>query len=407
MKTPSFPLTITEKGVSAVIRKYERIRGGKTHSYFIIDYILKGKRKQECRTDLNKAKAAAQAACIKIANGQQPTLELTSLEQLSYIRAVELLAPVRVPVDTACREYADAQQILGGKASITEACREWIKRNAVELQKITVADAAKKLGLETLREKSLLRRKALAWSMAHLEKAFGSNNVDFITPDLISRHLSGLDLAERSKKNHRDSIGFFNRWLILRGYLAKGTDWLENVQDYSKAKTGEIEIYTPEEIKKILLGAGDMTPFVAIGAFAGLRHAETARLDWREIDLEDGFIEVHAAKSKTGERRLVPIHDNLKQWLLQHRPASGDGPVTPYANTTKQLSKVARAAGMEWKHNALRHSFISYRVAESADVPRVSDEAGNSPQMIRQHYLRRVKPLQATEWFSIMPNINN
>jgi integrase len=241
--------------------------------------------------------------------------------------------------------------------------------------------------------------------MAHLEKSFGTVNEDTITPDLVSRHLSSLDLAERSKKNHRDSIGFFNRWLILRGYLAKGADWLEHVQDYSARKLSEIEIYTPDEIARLLRSAGDMTPFVAIGAFAGLRHAEIARLDWREIDLADGFIEVHANKSKTGERRLVPMHDNLKQWLLPHRPASGDGAVTPYANTTKQLLKVAKSAGFVWKHNALRHGYISYRVAETADVPRVSDEAGNSPAMIRQHYLRRVKPAQAAEWFAIMPEV--
>jgi hypothetical protein len=34
---------------------------------------------------------------------------------------------------------------------------------------------------------------------------------------------------------------------------------------------------------------------------------------------------------------------------------------------------------MVWKKNALRHTYISYRVAECADVARVADESGNSP----------------------------
>jgi hypothetical protein len=51
----------------------------------------------------------------------------------------------------------------------------------------------------------------------------------------------------------------------------------------------------------------------------------------------------------------------------------------------------------------LRHSFISYRVAETADVSRVADEAGNSVAIIRQHYLRRVKPAEAARWFAIAP----
>ena len=36
--------------------------------------------------------------------------------------------------------------------------------------------------------------------------------------------------------------------------------------------------------------------------------------------------------------------------------------------------------------HGLRHSFISYRVAETQDVAKVALEAGNSPQIIFQHY---------------------
>jgi hypothetical protein len=58
---------------------------------------------------------------------------------------------------------------------------------------------------------------------------------------------------------------------------------------------------------------------------------------------------------------------------------------------------------MEWKHNALRHTYISARVAECGDVPRVADEAGNSPYVIRTNYLKRMRPAAAAEWFAIQP----
>ena len=58
---------------------------------------------------------------------------------------------------------------------------------------------------------------------------------------------------------------------------------------------------------------------------------------------------------------------------------------------------------MRWKKNALRHSYISYRVAECADVARVADESGNSPAVIKSNYLKRVKPEQAKEWFGVLP----
>jgi hypothetical protein len=58
-----------------------------------------------------------------------------------------------------------------------------------------------------------------------------------------------------------------------------------------------------------------------------------------------------------------------------------------------------------WKHNALRHSFISYRLAFLCDENRVAMEAGNSPAMIYQNYRQLVTHEAAECWFSIVPGI--
>ncbi|MEI7728653.1 MAG: site-specific integrase [Verrucomicrobiota bacterium] len=160
--------------------------------------------------------------------------------------------------------------------------------------------------------------------------------------------------------------------------------------------------------------------YLAIGAFAGLRSAEIERLDWAEVHLADRFIEVKAAKAKTASRRLVPISDNLAQWLAPY--AQEAGRVAPADNiqsnimrlvkeTNEALKAAAQTAGkdpamaktVKWKQNALRHSFISYRVAEVQDVPKVALEAGNSPAIIFQHYRELVRPAEAKAWFSIAP----
>ncbi len=56
-----------------------------------------------------------------------------------------------------------------------------------------------------------------------------------------------------------------------------------------------------------------------------------------------------------------------------------------------------------WKHNALRHSFISYRVANVQDTAKVALEAGNSPQMIFRHYRELVRTAEPQAWFAITP----
>jgi integrase len=401
-----------KNGISVRIRP--TIKNGVTR--FVLDYRANGQRKLVWRSTMAEARKAADAAVDKITEGQSEVLNLKSADAHAFTRGRAILeggedeTKIDLQIDEAVRIAADCIRLLGGRATPQEACRDWLKRNAVELPKITVADAAVKLKDQAETDgKSNDRQKQLA---AALDAFTGSFNyeVQTLTPKMVADYLTALPFKERTKANHRDTIGFFNRWLVLRGYLAKGTDWLEGVQKYTKRKQGEISTYTADEMQRLIAAADDrILPMIVIGGFAGLRHAEIARLEWQDIDLEEGFIEVKAENAKTDTRRIVPLKANLKAFLLPL--AKKTGKVVSLVNTTKQLLKTAtdtadaenEIEAMEWKHNALRHTYISARVAESGDVPRVADEAGNSPQVIRTNYLKRMRPAAAVEWFAIAP----
>ena len=79
-------------------------------------------------------------------------------------------------------------------------------------------------------------------------------------------------------------------------------------------------------------------PFLTLGAFAGIRHAEIQRLDWRDIHLDAGIVEVRAAKAKTASRRMVPLLDNLRAWLMPHRQPGG--PVCVYRNMASEINRL-------------------------------------------------------------------
>ena len=397
---------IKRNGVSVRIRP--TLKDGVTR--FVLDYRANGQRKLVWRSTLADARAAANDALDKITEGHSEVLKLKSADSHAYVRARAALEGIEKEIDEAAKEYAEAHRLLAGRASLLEVCRDWLKRNAVALPRVTVADAVERMKLQAKTDgKSALRLKQLANVLDRFAEGLNVE-VHTLTPRLIADYLTGLALAERTRRNHRDVIGFFNRWLILRGYLAKGTDWLEGVQKYTARKLGEISTYTADEMRRLIAAADErILPMIVIGGFAGLRHAEIARLDWRDIDLEEGFIEVKAENAKTDTRRIVPLKENLKAFL---RPlAKKAGKVVAVANTTKQLLKTATNTSdeandieaLEWKHNALRHTYISARVAESGDVPRVADEAGNSPQVIRTNYLKRMRPAAAAEWFAIEP----
>jgi integrase len=178
------------------------------------------------------------------------------------------------------------------------------------------------------------------------------------------------------------------------------------VKDVERAKErhSPIGILTVEETESLLQNAQpEMLPFWAVGAFAGLRTAEIQRLNWNEIDLPAGFIEVTAEKSKTANRRLVTIQANLRKWLVPFHKSNG--PVTP-TNFQSRAKHDRDCAGLRrrWPNNALRHSFASYHLAVFNDAAKLALEMGNSPRIIFAHYRELVRPSDANRYWSIRPD---
>jgi integrase len=224
-----------------------------------------------------------------------------------------------------------------------------------------------------------------------------------ITPALVQQFLNRLNLSARSVNNFRKTLKTLFEFARARRYLSKEIDLLEGISRQREHST--IEIYTPQEMATLLLTAtGNTLLSIALRGFAGLRSAEVERLQWGQIRLgAEPHLIVNADQAKTRSRRLVPISDNLAAWLAPHARKSGS--VWPHGHDYLYESQraVARKAGVKWKQNALRHSFISYRMAMVRDANQVALEAGNSPDIIFRNYLELVTQTQARSWFGIEP----
>ena len=447
---------------------------------FKVSFFANRHRFQKVFADLDKAKAYAVKSAENIDTGHLGALPFTDADARMLATSKEAVKPTGLPLDLVAKEYAALWLALGGKeAKVTplEVIRDHVRRGLHKLPKILLPFAVDEM--HRLRElggtnKSYL--KVLKVYLNPLKLAFNCP-LTSITSAQISEYLRKLDVGARSKNNARATIGAFFKFCKEQGWLPRDHDGIELVSKFKEPVT-DITIFTPWEVTQFLTRARvEMIPFLAIGAFAGLRSAEIERLDWNEVHLADKFIEVKAQKAKTASRRIVPISDNLAAWLKDRVKTSG--PVVPYDNVNKQiawleedvdealamaaLKKAAAKAGKDdwtpellldyhrkcckaaraedalkdgktkhshtepeqpkarpghtflpdetpvkyqacpWKKNALRHSYISYRVAEVQDVPKVALEAGNSGQMIFQHYRELVQAKDAKEWFGIMP----
>ena len=138
--------------------------------------------------------------------------------------------------------------------------------------------------------------------------------------------------------------------------------------------------------------------------FAGLRRAEIERLDWREIDFDEGHIEVPAEKSKSKiANRFITIQANLREWLLPHRKLKGK--VTPSLGFRELFEQARKDAGIaEWLDNALRHSFASYHVSKFRDAKGLALDMGHTDSgMLFNHYRALVRPKEAERYWNIKP----
>jgi integrase len=408
---------------------------------------------------LDLAIAEAKSVGRQLAGGDFGTVELSAADRVSADRALTILKPLGVPLELCASEYVDARTRLG-KVSLSQAVDSYLKRHPANLVSKKVEAVMEEM-LELKKNDGLsagyLRH--LRYDLEKFATRFHSN-IDMVTGPEIDKWLRGLGVSPRTRNNLRNSVQTLFAFAKSQKYLPKDHDEIDGVTR-AKDGAGEIEIFTPKEMVEILTHAdARVIPFLTLGAFAGIRHAEIQRLDWNDIHFDAGIIEIRAAKAKTASRRTLPILDNLRAWLLRHRQEAG--PVCVYLNMAseieslvrginearravwaqakgasgeklKQAEKQARQAlakakaergkpkhrgdvppGAEtakiegwpafaWKHNALRHSFISYRVADIQNVAQVALEAGNSPQMIFKHYRELVRPAEAKAWFGIAP----
>jgi len=415
-KVPEWPKIIRN---GSVILKIYRVKN-KGRESFTLSYHAAGKRVLKMFASLDEAVAEGKAKATTLANGELDALHLRAEDARVYVYCAQMAKSTDIPLDLLVKDAVEAVKIVDGKVSLLEMAKEFKRRKMHELPDKMLPVAVDEM-IETRTKDGTgdAYVRVLKVYLNQLKESFNCQ-LRAVTTGQLADYLRNQDVSSRSRNNARATIGAFFKFCKERGWLPRDHEGIELVPKF-KEKPTDITIYSPWEVTQFLNHSRpEMVPFLAIGAFAGLRSAEIERLDWSEVHLADKFIEIKAAKAKTASRRIVPITGNLAKWLKDH--AKDEGRVVPFDNVNKQIGWLVedtnqalkeaaendgkdpeKAKKVKWKKNALRHSFISYRVAETQDVAKVALEAGNSPQIIFQHYRELVQPKEAKAWFGIKP----
>ena len=407
------PIKIKRGNVTVKIYTGKNRANGKTYDQFTLVYYDGAQRRKQNFGSLEEAKSEGALCATKLASGEHEVLRLTSADRAIYLQAVAELRPLHVPLNVAVLEYAAAVKQLPKGATLKEAADFFRRRSPANLETRAVRQVV---------DEMLAAKRAANLSKVHLsdlESRLGrfadafQMNIGGVSGKLVQAWLDQMNLSGRTKRNNLHAVGALFRFAIRQKYLCK--DALEEIESVQQAKLDDdaIEIFSPAEMRELLVTARpELVPWLAIAGFAGLRSAELQRLDWSEVNLVERHIEITAKKAKTAARRLTPITDNLAAWLAPHVKVSGK--VTGFDSWWNQLSKLVdeinqlrlkrkQVGKFVWKHNGLRHSFCSYRLASIQNAAQVALEAGNSPTVIFKSYRQLVTPVAAKAWFSIVP----
>jgi integrase len=387
---------------NVTVKIYTREKSGGYRVHEVSDYST-GARRLRSFSDHDEAVKEATRIAELMAAGEVQGAQMLGADRASYGRSVELIRPTGMALELVASHFAEAYRILGGDRVI-EAAKYFVKRNPDSLPARTVAQVKDELlAAKEARGKSKRYLEDLRARLSRFADAFQTDVASVTTGD-VQRWLDGLKVEAQTIVNYRRVVSNLFRFAEARGYIFKGSNPVSDTEKVSGSNGDSVEIYTPEQLTKLLAGAkASFRPCIALGAFAGLRSAEIERLSFDDIDLRGKLITLSAGKTKTASRRIVPIVPALSAWLVPYAKAKGQVWKKTHEEFYDAQKETADASGIKWKTNGLRHSFASYRLADVKSAAQVSLECGNSAAVVFKHYREIVKPKDAKRWFAIRP----
>lgn len=384
---------------SATVRIFES-KGSKFKTH-LVRYYFGGKRiEKRFGRDRAKAEAFASEVLSRLNDGTGAVLGMDAADQASYVKARELLTPFGRSVESGALELVEILK-LAGKDSPVEMIRAHRKHYPVDFVVKSIHEVAVEMYAAKRadgRTEHLVRN--LQVRIGKIEKQFGENTpIRDLNGVAISDWIRSLKLSAKTKNNYRASLQTLVNFAKSKKYLAPEFSEMTYVPAIPADDDGEIEIYSPGELVKLLNASrGGLFRFIAFGAFAGLRSAEISRLQWENVR-EDG-IEIGKKIAKTASRRIAPMLPALAKIMKGH-PTTGKIWKQKKENLQgKTLKYLKQRSGVAWKRNALRHSFISYRLAIVKDAAKVALECGTSPAKIFSNYRQLVTESDAKKWFA-------
>lgn len=312
--------------------------------------------------------------------------------------------------------------------TLTDAVNYFIADLALTEKSTTVERAVHEQLVEMDKNRlSRRHRKAAESYLNQFSSAYGKDVVASVNAQRIQSWLEAKKTSDVSFNTTLRYVRLFFAFCGKKKYI-KENPALE--VSFKRVVSAVPRLLSPSDLRIILAASDDdIRPALVLQAFCGVRTAELARTDWKDI-LQSGHLQIGADKAKTAKRRLTPIPTTALRYLLSVRKPSGAVFPTPkvdaWVKERKEAGEAPSASEIEarrsdalqqalsrvkmacpeikWASNALRASALSYRLAETKDAAATALEMGNSPVVLMRDYRELTTPEEAESWFGVNPS---
>lgn len=188
---------------------------------------------------------------------------------------------------------------------------------------------------------------------------------------------------------------------ILKSATRKAVEWGMVTSDplaglrLAKLSNARVRYLEDAEFKRLLEAAHtDIVSIILMARHTGMRQSEILNLEWRDIDLHRGWIQIR--HSKNGEPRFVPLTTELIEILSGAAPERDrEGLVFRRHGVRigrdgwlrEQFTKAVRRAGLiDFHFHDLRHCWASHAAMRGIDVQTIAAILGHKTLRMTQRY---------------------
>jgi len=382
---------------SAVYNAYKCEEGGGRYDA-VVRAKLKGQYVRKYFSSMAKAKTWADLKNIEAANQGREHVEFPTALRMQAQTAVQLLEPHGVSLLEAIKIALPIIETRGKSLPVKLAVGKFLQDYRLHDGPKTAVPSVSYLGY--------LEDMLSPFRTAFSDKLVADVGITEIEELLASRKKAGAV----TRQSYVRAISAFYGWCVRKGLRVDNP--LSKLR--KKVHIDEVSILSVKDAGLVINAAqNDEIGFVALALFCGIRTAEfrklvrnargeehEATLDWKDVDLKTRHVFISPELDKNRHGRYVDIPGNALLWLKRAQQQSG--PVMP-ENWRMRRQALEKRSGVNLPQNVFRHSFCSYRISLDQDYAKAAAIVGNSPAMLRKHYVRVLPKKLGQSYCKISP----